>query len=130
MTGKSVLLDISVLIDFLRQKDKGLSWYFKLAEKRGELLISILTHTELYSGKSIWKSKRSRQELNDLLSDIKVLLVDRFISETAGKIRARNGTEIVDAVIAATAIENNLELATLNQKHFRGIRGLNLTKKD
>lgn len=36
------------------------------------------------------------------------------------------GLRAGDAIIAATAVENNLELATGNQKHFRDIRDLKL----
>ncbi|MBU1071112.1 type II toxin-antitoxin system VapC family toxin [Patescibacteria group bacterium] len=128
MIGKGVVLDTSVLIDFLRQDDKAETWYFKLASMGGELLISILTHTELHAGKKIWENKRVKQELDDLLSDIKVLPVSQFISAKAGRIRAQTGVELVDAVIAATAIENKLSLATLNQKHFVRIKGLRLEK--
>ncbi len=42
--------------------------------------------------------------------------------------RTRNLIESADLFIAATAINNNLPLATLNYKHFDRITNLNLTR--
>ncbi|MEA3355154.1 MAG: type II toxin-antitoxin system VapC family toxin [Patescibacteria group bacterium] len=129
MIGKRVLVDTSVVIDFLRRKDKENSWLHKLAKKKVNLWISILTHTELYSGTSVWKSIKAKRDLEKTLSGLKLINVNEGISMLAGRIRSKLGVELPDAVIAATAIENKLSLATLNQKHFKGIRGLNLTKE-
>ena len=128
MIGKAVLVDTCVIIDFLRRKDKENSWLYKLAKKKVNISASILTHTELYSGISVWGNIKARQDLEKTLKEIKLIGINKVISERGGKTRAKFNIDLVDAVIAATAIENKLSLATLNQKHFRGIRGLNLTK--
>ncbi|MCL0066189.1 PIN domain-containing protein [Dehalococcoidia bacterium] len=50
--------------------------------------------------------------------------VERDIAITAGKLRrkyyAAYNTELPDAIIAATAKERGLKLATANEKRFRG----------
>jgi predicted nucleic acid-binding protein len=38
----------------------------------------------------------------------------------------RTDLSVADALIAATAVENGLPLATCNRKHFGGIAGLEL----
>lgn len=37
-----------------------------------------------------------------------------------------HGIRAGDAIIAATAVENNLPLSTSNRKHFKAVRNLNL----
>lgn len=127
MTGKGILVDTSVVIDFLRRKEKRGSWLYQIAVKKVKLWVSILTHTELYSGASVWENEKARKDLEKVLVGLKLIGVNEKVSIKAGKIRSRYGIELIDAMIAGTAIENKLELATLNQKHFKGIRGLSLT---
>ena len=120
-----LLLDTSVIIDFLRRKDKENSLLFNLS--REMFYISIVTHTELYSGKSVWEKNEKKQALEDVLDGITVLTLDNKISQTAGKIKAYHHTiSFVDAIIAATALDYNIPLVTLNTKDFESIEGLNL----
>ncbi len=46
--------------------------------------------------------------------------------EKAGKIRREVEISLIDAIIAASALELNLSLATLNKKDFKKIKGLAL----
>jgi len=123
---KKVLLDTSVIIDFIRRKDKENTLLFSLSKKGYKLHISILTHTELYSGKSVWRSIEAEQDLEKLFYGMHILPLETEISKKAGEIRAKNNTTIIDAIISATAINHGLSLATLNLKDFEDIKGLNL----
>ena len=55
-----------------------------------------------------------------------ILPLETEISKKAGEIRAKNNTTIIDAIIAATAINHGLSLATLNLKDFEDIEELRL----
>lgn len=121
---KRILLDTSIIIDFLRVKDKRNSHLFKLVEHECDLNISIITHTELHSGRSIWESKRRQKELDEILSYFNIIPFNLDISKKAGEIKAKNNLDLIDSVIAATAIENKLDFATLNIKDFKNIKGL------
>lgn len=121
-----ILLDTSVIVDYLRRKDKERTILHLLAQDGNELYISIITHAECYAGKSIWESKDARNALEVFLSGLKILSLEEKISEKAGGIKAKYSTEIPDAVIAATAISHKLKLATLNTKDFEKIKGIKL----
>ena len=118
------LVDASVIIDFLRKKDKLKSLYYKLASE--ELFVSIITHTELFSGKSVWESKTAKSELESLFSDVTILPLSSEISKKAGQIKATCKIDLIDSIIAATSVINNLELATLNIKDFKPIPNLKI----
>lgn len=120
------LIDTSVIIDFLRRQDKQKSLYYKLATE--ELFVSIITHTELFSGQSVWKSKTAKDELEDLFSDVTILPLNSEVSKMAGKIKAVYSVDLFDAIIAATSVLNNLELVTLNVKDFKSIPSVILHK--
>lgn len=122
---RKFLLDTSVIIDFLRRKDKENTLLYKLSEE--ELYISIITHTELFAGKSVWEHKQVRDALEMVFSGLKILPLNEEISERAGHIKARTRqTSLIDSVISATSIVHNLEVVTFNIKHFEQIPGLKL----
>lgn len=125
---KKLLLDTSILIDFLRRKDKERSLLVKINRLGYSPAISLITHTELFSGKSIWQKKRARRELEALLSGLEIILFNQQDSQRAGKIRARYQISLVDAIIAACALEEKLSLVTLNIKDFKKIKGLKLLR--
>lgn len=122
---KKILLDTSVVIDSLRRRDKENSLLYVISDQ--DLYISMVTHTELYSGKSVWEDEEARDELRKFLSGITVLPLIDEISERAGKIKAYdNDRSLLDCIIAATTIHHKLKLATLNVKDFKKIKGLKL----
>ncbi len=122
MTGE-VLLDTSVIIDFLRQKNKQDTLLYKLSID-SNLYISIITHAELYAGKSVWANKTAKKELGIVFEGMSILQIDNKISEEAGKIRAKYDLDLIDALIAATSISNEIPLATFNFKHFKKVPSL------
>lgn len=128
MPHKKVLLDTSVIIDFLRRKKKEQAVLYSLAEGDYDLSISLITHMELDAGKSVWEKTKARQELETIFEGLEVLNLDEEISKNAGKIRAKSNVDLIDAIIAATAKHHQLPLATLNTKHFKQIRELKLLK--
>lgn len=123
---QKILIDTSIIIDFLRQKDKSKTYFFYFARNNYQLNASILTHAESYAGKSIWESEAARKALEVVLSNIKIILLDEEISKQAGQISAKYDLDIVDSIIGATALLNGLNLATLNTKDFEKIEELKL----
>lgn len=123
---KIYLIDTSILIDFLRRKDKKETLLYRLVDKKYTLFISIITHTELYAGKSVWEQTQARHELDLLFSGLTIVPLDEDISKRAGKIRAVHGNNLLDTIIAATAIEKRISLVTLNVKDFERITELSL----
>lgn len=123
---RKVLLDTSVVIDFLRVKDKHQTILHSLAYKGVEIYISIITQAELYSGKRIWKFKSALGEIEVLLSGLYTLPFDQELARNAGKLRAKHDINLLDAIIAATAISAKLPLSTLNIKDFQKIKELKI----
>lgn len=84
---------------------------------------------ELYFGAF---NKAELQQMKKYMQGIPVLHIATNISETAVSLieqYAKSHTlNIPDALIAATAIENNFELLTLNVKDFKYISKLKLHK--
>ncbi|MBI4021778.1 MAG: type II toxin-antitoxin system VapC family toxin [Candidatus Andersenbacteria bacterium] len=126
MPRLSLLLDTSILVDFLRQRDKEKTRLYKLAAEHTDMGISIITQAELYAGKGVWESKRAQRELTALLSGLAVAPITEEISRRAGQLRARSSVHLLDALIAATALAYRIPLATMNAKDFAAIRGLKL----
>lgn len=91
------------------------------------LAISIITQMELIVD---CRDKKELQNLKKFFKQFQVLKVNEIISEKASGLleiyRLSHGLLIPDAIIAATAIENNVDFITKNQKDFRFIKGLKL----
>ncbi len=127
---QKISIDTSIIIDYLRRKDKDKTLLFFFAHKNYQLYASVITHAETYAGKSIWEKEDAKKTLEALFSNIKILPLDETLSKNAGEIKARYNSNLFDAIIAATALSSKLELATLNIKDFKKINGLKLfTKK-
>ncbi len=124
----NVLLDTSILIDYSRRPDKYDTALVKLQQSGAILFVSIITHTEIYSGKSIWEKKEIAEEAENLFSGLQVLPLDVKLSKMAGEIKAHYNGTIADSIIAATAIRNKLMLVTFNIKDFKKIKGLKILK--
>lgn len=121
---RKLVVDTSVIIDFLRQKDKANSLLYRLAEE--DLSASIITHTELYAGKSVWENDEAKEILEKVLSGISLISMDKNISQKAGYIKSYANISLIDALIAATALVGNMEVATLNIKDFKKVKDLKI----
>lgn len=112
------LLDSSVLILHLREDPEVVALLTRWATQY-ELYISVVTRTEILAG---MRPREERPTIN-LLNSLTNLTVDRFIADRAGQLiydYARRGFQVSfpDALIAATALENDLTLVTTNTQHF------------
>ena len=119
------LVDTTVLINHLRGKTAARDF---LAEKR-ELRISCVSLAELFQGA---RNKKELLQIKKLVSLLAVEWGSARINQRAVEIIEKNylkfGITFFDSLIAATAIENNLELVTDNLKHFRPIIGLTVKR--
>ena len=125
MEKKLILCDTNIIIEFY----KGNQVFVEKLRKIGldNIVISSITLAELVFG------ALNKMELNTILKDSKALRLIS-INETVSHIFLELMTEyslshrlsIPDALIASTAIVNDLELFTLNLKDFRFIKGLRL----
>jgi predicted nucleic acid-binding protein len=120
-----VIFDTDILIWIQRGNEKAA----KLVNETEERVISVQTYMELFQGT---RSKTENQIVHDLLRefDFQVLPLTEnighraavYVEEYTLKYNLRAG----DAIIAATAKENNLVLASANAKHYKAIADLQL----
>jgi len=127
MAGKVILVDTSVLIDYYGKTDKVNSAWVVLVRQGYQFAISAITKYEIYSG----ATKNQLAFWDNVLNAIAVISFDELSPQTAVSINSvlkikRKQIDIADLFISATAISNNLSLATLNKKHFESIETLML----
>jgi len=118
-----VIFDTDILIWVERGSLKAA----RLVECTEERLISVQTYMELLQGAENRKQQDiSRQFLKDF--GFKTLPFTENIGHRSAiyveEYALSNGLRAGDAVIAATATENNLTLCSGNSKHFKFIRDL------
>jgi predicted nucleic acid-binding protein len=121
---RKLVVDTSLIIDFLRRKDKANSLLYQLAEE--DLSVSIITHTELYAGKSVWENDEAKEILEKVLSGMTLISLNEKISQKAGYIKSNTDISLIDAIIAATALVSNMAVVTLNIKDFKIVKGLKI----
>lgn len=127
-----VVLDTSVIIDHLRQSNSNKETFLqKIAKKvsKQSIAISVITIQELYEGLSTRNSEKE-QYLLSTIGPLNVLPYDYETAKKAGEIARdlNQPIEFADSAIAATCLNNQSKLATLNIKDFEKISGLELLK--
>lgn len=124
---KKVLIDTSVLIEFLRIKRKK-TFYEEILARKWRPVVSFITPSELWAGRSVWQDESKAELLENLLSGIGIIFPSLATLKLAGKLRAQYRVSLLDAFIAAAAIEQKLPLATLNLKDFKKIKEVKIFK--
>ena len=123
-----VVVDTNIVIDHLRQPSEK-SKLLKLVQEYPDeaIAMSVVSIQELYEGKST-KSEEAQVKLLTTLNTFEILEYSFEVAKLAGTIARDIGRPIdfVDVTIAATAIINNAQLATLNKKDFVDIKDLDL----
>ena len=113
---KFILCDSNVLFSLLRGDEKTRINLQKIGDH--QIAFSIITVAEAYAG----CSKLEFTLLKKVFSAYKVFLINDDVSKIFHGLmqshHSRHSKWIPDALIAATAISNNLELYTYNKKDF------------
>lgn len=127
MENSDILVDTSVIIAYLRKKNKEDTLLYKLAGSY-QLYTSSVVEFELFCGAL---DKEKHQSVEDVLSAFTILPFSSDISQEAAHIYKnlkQNNLliEIRDIFIAATAVVNNMPLVTVNKNHFDRIQNLQL----
>ena len=125
MEYSEVLIDTSIIIDYLRKTNKEKTLFWKIINIY-ECYISSVTVFELYSGA---KESSHHKALDTVLSYLTILPFDKeqakISSSLFQKLKAKNKLiEFRDIFIASSAIAKQIPLATLNKKHFKRIDDL------
>jgi predicted nucleic acid-binding protein len=84
--------------------------------------ISVINKIELLGFAGL--SAKEDEQFRELIDNAVVLNIDDNIVETTIKMRKIFRIKLPDAIIAATAVENNLVLLTRNLKDFKRITNL------
>ena len=123
--GGTMLFDTDIFIWIQRGNEKAAD----LIDRSDQRFLSIFTYMELLQGA---KNKTQHRYIRSFLSDFNFTILPLsenighrasiYIEEFALSANLRAG----DAVVAATAVENNLALVSSNVKHFKQIQELGL----
>ena len=117
------VVDTSIFIDHFRGHAPATNFFESLKE---EAIFSAITETELLTG-SQCNLAQTRDYILQFLSKLKKINVDNPIAQLAGDLSreyGKQGLEIGDALIAATALVYKAELLTRNIRDFEKITGL------
>jgi|Deesub1362A_J573_1020465.scaffolds.fasta_scaffold13074_3 hypothetical protein len=128
MTKDGVLVDTSVVIDFIKGKEPVTSKFEELLLK-GRIILNGIVLAELLQGVKNQKEEYKVLVLSEA-TDVFEIPVSVWIK--AGKLSSslrRKGINLplTDVAIAALAIEHNLQVFT-SDKHFKKIPGVKLYK--
>lgn len=122
-----ILCDTDIIIELYRNNERIISELKEIGQQN--IAISIITVGELFYG------ALNKTELKRIEKDVKSLNIRNIDEEISSvfyglmnKYSLSHKIGIPDAFIAATAIVGNIELFTLNVKHFSYIKNLKLYK--
>ncbi len=122
-----MIVDTDILIWYFRGNDTARRFLARLPFP--ERAVSALTVMELVQG---CRDQREARDVSAFVSEnlAAVIHPDESISRRAIRLLElhafRAGLRVVDALIAATALEARVALATANVRHYRAIAGLSL----
>jgi predicted nucleic acid-binding protein len=119
-----IVIDSSVIIDFTRA---GVGVFPNLFSPKNEIYVPTIVISELWAGKSMNK-KENRRILEKIIKAFRRVDLDEKIARKTGEL-LRSGVILgFDAIIAATALSINAQLATSNLKHFQKVKNLKFFK--
>jgi predicted nucleic acid-binding protein len=120
-----ILVDSDVLIANLRGVEAARQYLIRARTESGPLAASAVSVVEVAGG----MRSPERREVTRLLASLHLFAVGEQIAWTAADLmrryrRSDPGIGLGDYLVAATALVEGLELATLNVRHFPMIEGI------
>jgi len=128
MIKDGVIVDTSVLIDYLKGSEKYAEEITSLLEKNHAITTGIII-AELLQG---IKNPKEEQNISELMAAIETLEISTELWIKAGRLSSslrKKGINLplTDVAIATLALEHNLHILTID-KHFEQIPGIHLFK--
>lgn len=122
MGRQEYLIDTNVAIEYIGEAlpEKALDMLDDIID--GQFYISVINKIELLGFAGITKNEKLK--FQELINAANVLDLDEDIVNSTIEIRKQYKTKLPDAIIAATALVNELIIITRNQKDFDKIEGL------
>ena len=118
---KRILLDTDVVIDFLKGVNKAVKY---IKSHSDEIVLSVITVSELYAG----VKDDERQELDEFIDLFPIFAVTTEIAKKGGLHKRdyfkSHNVGLADGIIAATTETHDVDLKTLNTKHYPMLKGL------
>jgi predicted nucleic acid-binding protein len=122
MGRQEYLIDTNVAIEYIGEAlpEKALSMIDDVID--GQFYISVINKIELLGFAGITDDEEIK--FQELINAADVLDLDEDIVNSTIEIRKAHKTKLPDAIIAATALVNELTIITRNTKDFEKIEGL------
>ncbi len=116
------LLDTNFVINYFRGIFKSDARKFTDSVINGTTFISVIVQMELLS----WNLLPAKEEeiIKEFISDSTVISLEESIINRTISLRKTSKIKLPDAIIAATALEHNMQLITHNIKDFTNIPDL------
>ena len=124
---KLILADTGTISRKLTLVDEFVVAFDLIGQER--IVVSATTKMELYNWINGYKSLLGESKYRKIVTEINllpVIQIDRKIASLAIELSKRYMFGVPDLLTAATAICYELEIFTINTKHFKDIKGLNL----
>ena len=118
--GQGFLIDTNVVIDFSHGifSEKSKNFVASILNKKP--IISVITQIELLGFSVV------PLQIESFVRYASIITIDDSIIEKTIEIRKRCRIKLPDAIIAATALVNNLTLLTRNIADYKNIENLNV----
>ena len=132
---RQACLDTDLIVDYLRKRRPGSTFYKKLQQTK-ELKITEITVFELFLGAFMSpKAAKRTEEVESILHHKEILTLGKeggkLVGQIGAKLKARGEPiEIRDLLIAAICLHYKIPLATRNIKHFQRIPNLSLLSSE
>lgn len=124
---RKILIDTSIMVDLLRGIDAAANWIDSI--KPENRYLSFITAAELTAG---CRNKDEQKKIERELKGYILLYLDpddcKQALEWYKKFCLSHGVSFMDSLIAATGYKKNLQIATLNNKHFKHLTGISVIR--
>lgn len=128
---KPALIDTDTLSYFFRNNPDVVEKLDKYLKEYGFINLSVITYYEVLNGLYFKDAKKQLKRFEEFVKLNQVLPLTDDIAKKAAEVYAelrKKGKTVGhnDILIASTAMTNNMTLITNNEKHFKGIEGLDM----
>jgi predicted nucleic acid-binding protein len=122
------ILDTSVMVDLFRRRPEA-DAYVGTRLRSGRLALHAVVAAELLAG---IRDRAEQRQFDEILRRAKMLIptqADWSLAFRLCRTHSRvSGTDWADCLVAASAIRLNAPVATINEKHFKPIKGLRVIR--